>query len=221
MGVLAGMLAQPIPESSLVPREQLIYPIVHRYAQDYGVEIPLVMAVISVESSFIPRAKHTDRDGKSSYGLMQLRLDTARPLAPRDPPLSEEDIYNPDLNIELGTKYLRYQLDRYGNMADAAAAYNAGSVIRGATGDYINARYVKNVLAWVDYYRANLPAHDVQELPDWFGQQVSSPRGEQEGSGDVVPFRPTQGSMFGTDTLTTILIFGAAGLVLLLLFPRG
>jgi soluble lytic murein transglycosylase-like protein len=52
-------------------------------------------------------------------GLMQLKPDTARQYALRDP-------YDPQSNIEAGIKYLKSLLDRF-PVRLALAAYNAGS----------------------------------------------------------------------------------------------
>ena len=42
------------------------------------------------------------------------------------PPTSVNELYEPTLNIKLGTAYLRDQLDRFGRIEYVAAAYNAG-----------------------------------------------------------------------------------------------
>jgi soluble lytic murein transglycosylase-like protein len=52
-------------------------------------------------------------------GLMQLMPGTARSLGVSDP-------FDPRQNVLGGAKYLRRQLDRFGSVEQALAAYNAG-----------------------------------------------------------------------------------------------
>ncbi|PYS93532.1 MAG: hypothetical protein DMF64_04840 [Acidobacteria bacterium] len=84
-----------------------------------------VAGLIRQESVFDPHAKSP----ANAYGLMQLLLDTAQRTARKygmTPPTSVNELYEPTLNIKLGTAYLRDQLDRFGRIEYVAAAYNAG-----------------------------------------------------------------------------------------------
>jgi soluble lytic murein transglycosylase len=94
-------------------------------ARSRGLDPYRVAAFIRQETVFDPRAvSHA-----SAYGLMQLVMDTAQRTAARigvAPPSTVEELFNPQLNIKLGTAYLRAQLDNYGRVEYAAAAYNAG-----------------------------------------------------------------------------------------------
>ena len=85
-----------------------------------------VAGLIRQESVFDPRAS----SHANAYGLMQLLLETAQRTArkygitrtiTRDVLLSD-----PQLNIKIGTGYLRDQLDAFGRIEYVAAAYNAG-----------------------------------------------------------------------------------------------
>jgi len=55
---------------------------------------------------------------KGAIGLAQLMPDTARALG--------VDPHDPAANLEGGARYLRQQLDRFGDLESALAAYNAG-----------------------------------------------------------------------------------------------
>jgi soluble lytic murein transglycosylase len=86
----------------------------------------LVAAVINAESSW--GAEQVS--GVGAIGLMQVMPQTARDLAGskrvdrrKFPP---DKLLDPATNIEYGTAYLRYLVDRYHEVEMALAAYNAG-----------------------------------------------------------------------------------------------
>jgi len=120
-------------------------PLIAAASEKYGIEAALIKAVIQVESGF--RAGAVSRAG--ALGLMQLMPGTARALG--------VDPLDPAQNIDGGTRYLRQQLDRFGSIESALAAYNAGpaSVARyGGIPPYAETRrYVQAVLDSIDDYR--------------------------------------------------------------------
>jgi soluble lytic murein transglycosylase len=86
----------------------------------------LVAAVIDTESGWDADV----RSGAGAVGLMQVLPSTAEELARRGivdrvayPP---EKLSDPGVNIEYGTAYLRYLVERYHEIEIALAAYNAG-----------------------------------------------------------------------------------------------
>lgn len=89
---------------------------VEKAAEKYGIDPDLIHAVINAESAYNPGALSI----KGAAGLMQLMPDTAIQYG-------VADRFSPEENIEGGTKYLKFLLDRYeGNISLAVAAYNAG-----------------------------------------------------------------------------------------------
>jgi len=91
-------------------------------ANTHGISQPVIKSVILIESSGNPRAKSS----AGAYGLMQvLGAHAGTVLCPEAS--SEEDLYDPEINIKCGTRILRYELDRYGdNLELALGAYNGG-----------------------------------------------------------------------------------------------
>lgn len=102
-----------------------------------------VAGLIRQETIFDPRARSAQR----AYGLMQVLVPTATLTAKKygvDRAITAESLYEPRLNIQLGTAYLRDQIDKFGRIEYVAAAYNAGPL---------------RVVQW----RASLPL----ELDEW------------------------------------------------------
>ncbi|CAN5495761.1 hypothetical protein BH10ACI2_BH10ACI2_07890 [soil metagenome] len=85
-----------------------------------------VAGLIRQESVFNPTAK----SGANAYGLMQLLVPTARTMAKKyvskTSLVTSDTLFQAPLNIELGTAFMRDQIDKFGRIEYVAIAYNAG-----------------------------------------------------------------------------------------------
>ncbi|HEX2253278.1 MAG TPA: lytic transglycosylase domain-containing protein [Thermoanaerobaculia bacterium] len=102
---------QPVPDS---PVGHLIYAAARRHE----VNPALVAALVRAESAYdVGAVSH-----KGARGLMQLMPATARRFG-----VAAHEIFDPEKNLDAGTRYLRWLLERFdGDIALALAAYNAG-----------------------------------------------------------------------------------------------
>ena len=94
------------------------------YAGAYDLEEAWVLGLVRQESRFIVDA----RSGAGAAGLMQLLPHTARWVAQKIGyrGYSAKRVADVDINITLGTRYLKFVLDGTGHAVLASAAYNAG-----------------------------------------------------------------------------------------------
>ena len=123
--------AQMFPEEMGQEEWSYFYPLtnwgdIQKWATARGLDRYQVAGFIRQETVFSPRAK----SGANAYGLMQLLLPTAKTTArlysASRMPASAEDLYDPSLNIELGTAYMKDQFAKFGRVEYVAVAYNAG-----------------------------------------------------------------------------------------------
>lgn len=104
------------PETKELPTPGEIQTIIQDASDRHGVPRSLIYSVLHVESDGDSQA-HSDEGAK---GLMQLMPATARHMG-------VENIWDPEENINGGTKYLKKLIERYeGDLTRVLAAYNAG-----------------------------------------------------------------------------------------------
>lgn len=123
-------------------------------ADRYKMDPALVVAVAWQESRFQANAYGINHNKSVDRGLMQLNSSSFQML-------SDNDFFNPYINADYGTSYLRKTLDMSGNIVTALAMYNAGPgrVDRlGAPTNTLN--YIDKIVAYKnnlvrDYYRFN------------------------------------------------------------------
>jgi hypothetical protein len=118
----AGVVAAPVAPSAAAtlppPRSTVnVADAVSAASDRYRLDPDLLNSVIRAESGFNPRAVSR----KGAQGLMQLMPETASKLG-------VPNAFDPEANVDGGTRYLRELLERYNyDLIKALAAYNAGT----------------------------------------------------------------------------------------------
>jgi len=123
--ILANQLPISQAERDLYRYPLAYWELIQKKAQERGLDPYLVLALIRQESLFDTRA----RSPATALGLMQLIPPTAARVARQLglPAPSHETLFQPEINVALGTQYLKDLLQRYSNnWFKALAAYNAG-----------------------------------------------------------------------------------------------
>lgn len=98
---------------------------VYKYSEENNIDPLLTFAIIKAESNFNRNIKSKS----GAIGLMQLMESTALEEAEEvnEEIIVTESLYNPEINIKIGTKYYSKLIKKYNNNTLLAlAAYNAG-----------------------------------------------------------------------------------------------
>jgi soluble lytic murein transglycosylase len=122
--------AQMKPEEMTREQWDVFYPlaywdIITQEARNKRLDPHQVAGLIRQESVFDSRAASPAK----AYGLMQLLIPTGAAMARKygaDRAVTIESLFEPRLNIQLGTGYMRDQFDKFGRIEYVAIAYNAG-----------------------------------------------------------------------------------------------
>ncbi len=123
--------AQMFPEEMGTDEWEIFYPLdywndIKFWAKKRNLDPYQVAGFIRQETIFNPNAKSS----ADAYGLMQLLVPTARAMARKYGEdvgtIYASTLYQPALNIELGTAYIREQYNKFGRVEFVAVAYNAG-----------------------------------------------------------------------------------------------
>ncbi len=122
--------SQMKPEEMTSEEWTIFYPLAHwtlikEHARANSLDPHTVAGLIRQESVYDARAASP----ANAYGLMQLLIPTAQTTARRrgiDRAITINALFEPNLNIQLGTAYMREQFNKFGRLEYVAAAYNAG-----------------------------------------------------------------------------------------------
>lgn len=108
---------------------QKIYPqkysgYVEKYAEENNLDPLLIYSIIKAESNF----KEDAKSKSNAIGLMQIMETTAKEIGKElgIEQITVEKLYEPEINIKIGTTYFKILLDKYKNHNLAIIAYNAG-----------------------------------------------------------------------------------------------
>jgi soluble lytic murein transglycosylase len=122
--------AQMKPQEMTREQWDVFYPLAYwdiivRESKAKNLDPYQVAGLIRQETIFMTRA----RSVANAYGLMQVLVPTGKVTARKygvGREITAETLYEPRLNIQLGTAYFRDQIDKFGRIEYVAAAYNAG-----------------------------------------------------------------------------------------------
>ena len=101
------------------------WPDVKKFSSQNALDPYLVTSLIRQESEFNPNALSR----KDAVGLMQLLPKVGKGVAKQQKikHFSTQQLFTPGVNLQLGTRYFRIMVDKFGAFEYALAAYNAGS----------------------------------------------------------------------------------------------
>ena len=144
----AIMRTQPKGETRAMWRvvfPQAYSPLIDNVARNAGLPPAFVRAIAREESSFDPNAVSTAK----AYGLIQVISSTAKAYArPLRLPHDPGSLKNPEVNLRIGTSFMRDLFERYDqNPALVPAAYNAGN---GACDRWLRERPTVALDEWIE-----------------------------------------------------------------------
>lgn len=125
-----------------------------QYANQFNIPPNILQAVVAKESSWNPNAASSS---STSVGYGQLTAGTASDLG--------VDASNPQQNLFGTAKYLSEMYTKFGNWAQALAAYNQGPNATSPTALAAGANYASSVMAIAN----TAPVVDTSAAPGWIG----------------------------------------------------
>jgi soluble lytic murein transglycosylase len=152
-----------------------------------GLDPYMVASLIRQESEFNPEAV----SNKSAYGLMQLLPSVGKSMAKAEgmKHFETSQLLDPNVNIQLGCRYLKQTMDKFGGQPEYVfAAYNAGDARvvdwRSAAGEQSIDEFVESIpfTETRDYVQAILRNEDIYRSID----QVSAQTAAQTAAGSRV-----------------------------------
>ncbi|MCX7793958.1 MAG: transglycosylase SLT domain-containing protein [Thermodesulfovibrionales bacterium] len=148
-----------LPEMKERIDERFLYPIVYpdlilKISRIHSIDPYLLLSIMREESRYNPDAISP----AGAVGLMQIMPYTAERLlrtgAVKNNRNSNQLLYDPEFNIQLGALYLRKLLDQYKEIPVAIAAYNAGEAVVDS--------WLKNGYSSMDEFIEDIPYGETQ-----------------------------------------------------------
>lgn len=143
---------QSLPDEMTREAWEIFYPLnwwteIKEEARRHKLDPYLIAGIIRQETVFNPKA----RSRANALGLMQLLPSTGQAVARKNSlgggRISQADLFNPVINIQLGTAYIRELFDRFGRFEYVAAAYNGGPT---RVSRWLNQTPEKEIEDWVE-----------------------------------------------------------------------
>ena len=135
---------------------KIIYPktfkeYVSIYSEEYNIDENLIYALMKAESNFKSKAV----SNRGAIGVMQLMEETALDVAKKakidiDENNLKQELLKPEVNIKIGTIYIKTLLNQYQNVEVALAAYNAG---------------IGTVNTWIEEGTIKKDGSDIENIP--------------------------------------------------------
>ena len=145
--------AQKIQTDNNIEILNLLYPLPYRktvakYSKKFNIPESLIYAIIRQESRFNKNA----RSPANAKGLMQIIPSTGRWILRQLNYKSRtiKKIYNPNINVMMGTFYIKHLSNKLDNLIFTLASYNAG---------------VRNVTKWSKRYPTKIPEKFIEQIP--------------------------------------------------------
>jgi soluble lytic murein transglycosylase len=155
------------------------WPQIKQSAAANGLDPYVVASLIRQESEFNPQAV----SNKSAYGLMQLLPSVGKSMAKAEgmKHFETSQLLDPNVNIQLGCRYLRQTMDKFGGQPEYVfAAYNAGDARvvdwRSGAGEQGIDEFVESIpfTETRDYVQAILRNEDIYRAIDQVSAQTAS-----------------------------------------------
>ena len=131
----------------------LLYPMPYRetvakYSKKFKVPESLIYAIIRQESRFNQKA----RSPANAKGLMQIIPSTGRWILKQLNYKSRtiRKIYDPNINVMMGTFYIKHLSNKLDNLIFTLGSYNAG---------------IRNVSKWTEKYPTEIPEKFIEQIP--------------------------------------------------------